>query len=240
MRARRKSWREKRERSLKLLGIYTGVILLIFAIFIPLLNQAGQEELTPDTETAMAEKGELPQAPVAQNGPVESTPVPLTLAKEKTITSSVPVTQSPVTQAPAAEQPEVDLQKTVWPIRGEISQNYGMRYSKTYSDYRFHNGIDIKGKGGSEIRTVLPGRVSAVSRDKSALTTVVIDHGLGWQSIYAQLEDCFVEKGTSVQGGDALGLIGQPGMSELLEGPHLHFALLKNGREVNPLEYLPR
>lgn len=133
----------------------------------------------------------------------------------------------------------VEIKKIIWPVRGEIIRDYGMSYSQTFSDYRYHEGLDIKVKRGTEINTALAGKVVSIDTSKSEGKKVIIDHGLGWQTLYAQLEEVYLKKDQAIKGGEKLGYVGQPGLSEIMEGPHLHFAIMKDGESVNPYDFLP-
>lgn len=226
---------KNQSRALKLLGIYTAVVLLIFAIIIPFLETKIDKQQEKVAETF------VPQDNVPKEEKDDSTPVPVTPAK-----SSVSKTSDPGLRTPDSELGSdhsiavVDLKKIIWPIKADVVQQFGMVYSRTYNDYRFHNGIDIKVNRGSEIVSILPGKVIKVETTGSEVKTILVEHGSGWQSEYAQLENSFVKAGTLVKSGQVLGSVGQPGLSEVLDGPHLHFSLIKNGQEVNPLEYLPQ
>ena len=65
---------------------------------------------------------------------------------------------------------------------------------------------------------------------------VVIDHGNGFQTLYAHLSTILVETGQSVGKGERIGSVGSTGRST---GPHLHFEIRYNGTQCNPFEYLP-
>ena len=64
---------------------------------------------------------------------------------------------------------------------------------------------------------------------------VVIDHGDGYQSLYAHMSSVYVTVGQMVNQGDVIGLVGSTGWST---GPHLHFEIRKNGTRVDPLQYV--
>jgi murein DD-endopeptidase MepM/ murein hydrolase activator NlpD len=63
---------------------------------------------------------------------------------------------------------------------------------------------------------------------------VIIDHGLGVQSLYGHLSSIDVQKGARVEKGH---MLGRSGMTGLAGGDHLHFAMLVNGQAVNPVEW---
>jgi len=237
---------DKQSRALKVLAVYVGVVLLIFAIFVPLLGSRLNEE-----EASALGMGEVltspvsgDQAPVEEAAPEQEAAKSGANAPKPVLPAAVPKTE-PVSKedkasAPVALATAVDLKKMVWPLKGKVLKPYGMVYSPTYSDYRFHQGIDIQGDMGSEIKAVLPGKILEVTTDQFEGTKIIIDHGEGWQGIYAQLEKSYVQAGDLVKGGQSIGVVGKPGLSEVLESTHLHFGLLKGGQGVNPLDYLPQ
>jgi murein DD-endopeptidase MepM/ murein hydrolase activator NlpD len=66
-----------------------------------------------------------------------------------------------------------------------------------------------------------------------------IDHGDGVETYYSSLSEVAVEEGQTVKAGDTLGKAGTSAGSEVEQGPHLHFELLVDGKNVNPQPYLP-
>lgn len=99
-----------------------------------------------------------------------------------------------------------------------------------------HNGLDYSGSAGDPIYAVDSGVVVYSGwSDYGYGNLVVIDHGNGWVSAYAHLNDVYVYCGQSVFQGATIGPMGSTGNST---GPHLHFELSINGAKVNPLNYI--
>lgn len=94
-----------------------------------------------------------------------------------------------------------------------------------------HTGVDLIVAEGTAVRAVLPGRVRLVEVISGYGLTVVIEHGRGWQSLYAHLLDASVRPGEAVVAGQSLGRVGQSGRATT---PHLHVELrrLREGRLV--------
>lgn len=115
----------------------------------------------------------------------------------------------------------------VWPTSGRISQGYRW----------YHQGIDIANKEGPGILAADAGKVVAAGWPTGwgYGNRVTIDHGNGFQTLYAHLSKIYVQPGQSVNRGD---LIGQMGSTGRATGVHLHFEIVKNGVKVNPLNYL--
>ena len=99
-----------------------------------------------------------------------------------------------------------------------------------------HNGLDYSGSAGDPIFAVDSGVVVYSGwSDYGYGNLVVIDHGNGWVSAYAHLNDVYVYCGQSVFQGATIGPMGSTGNST---GPHLHFELSINGGKVNPQVYI--
>jgi murein DD-endopeptidase MepM/ murein hydrolase activator NlpD len=108
---------------------------------------------------------------------------------------------------------------------------YGWRFSTARQAWRMHTGVDLIVAEGTAVRAVLPGRVRLVEVISGYGLTVVIEHGRGWQSLYAHLLDASVRPGEAVVAGQSLGRVGQSGRATT---PHLHVELrrLREGRLV--------
>jgi len=112
----------------------------------------------------------------------------------------------------------------------------------TISGYDFHPelnhwGIDIAGDLGNPIYAADSGViVYAGWNDWGYGNVIVIDHGNGWQTLYAHLSQVLVNCGDFVTGGGLIGYMGSTGNSS---GPHLHFEMSLNGSRMNPHKYYP-
>lgn len=243
--------REKQGRALKNLGIYLAVVLLIFAILVPLIGQKVQARRS-EAAKVLHEAGENASADITvgvQKEVAESS-VDQELSTDKiTAASSNPVIaektppqsqeSTPAAKPVEPQPPAADISKVIFPLKGEIAKPYGMAYSATHGDYRFHNGIDLKAPLGTTVKAALDGKISQIVSTKSEATAVTIDHGGGLFSSYAHLEKSSVKKGQTVQKGQAIGTVGKPGLSEVLDETHLHFTLSREGESLDPLGYLP-
>jgi murein DD-endopeptidase MepM/ murein hydrolase activator NlpD len=116
-----------------------------------------------------------------------------------------------------------------WPVKNaKISSKYGARWGTT------HRGIDIT-SSDKKIKAADNGKVSFAGTQSSYGNVVIIDHGNGYETVYAHLKSYSVKKGDVVQKGDQIGIMGSTGHST---GVHLHFEVRKNGKHQNPLSYL--
>jgi murein DD-endopeptidase MepM/ murein hydrolase activator NlpD len=124
------------------------------------------------------------------------------------------------------------------PVRdGWISSYFGSR-SDPFTGYTaIHRGVDFAGRAGAEVVAVAAGVVTW-SRERFGYGKMVeINHGNGYVTRYAHNERNLVSIGETVQKGQAIALMGSTGRAT---GPNLHFEVLKNGRQVNPLQFIGR
>ncbi|MFO7531887.1 MAG: M23 family metallopeptidase [Candidatus Limnocylindrales bacterium] len=132
-----------------------------------------------------------------------------------------------------------------WPTSGRISQTYGctgFRYNPARGSCRhFHDGIDVVDAYGTPVRAVAVGVVAFAGwnpwDEAGRAWIVVVAHPDGYVSRYGHLTPTDrVRAGELVHTGQIIGKMGNTGRST---GTHLHFELLRGGRDVNPLAYLP-
>ncbi|MBR7129292.1 MAG: M23 family metallopeptidase [Tidjanibacter sp.] len=132
----------------------------------------------------------------------------------------------------------------IWPInrkdlRGPIGA-YGRRLHPIYKRYIHHKGIDFGGRRGDPIYATGNGVVSHTEkglRRKGYGQQIVIDHGFGYKTRYAHLNERLVKKGQEVKRGELIGYMGNTGGST---GPHLHYEVIYMGRDVDPINYFRR
>ena len=107
-------------------------------------------------------------------------------------------------------------------------------YGDREIDQQVHLGVDLASTKGAAVAAANTGRVVFAGFLGIYGNCVIIDHGMGVQSLYAHMSKLDVEKGDTVQTGEA---IGASGMTGLAAGDHLHFTMLVGGRPVNPVEW---
>ena len=116
-----------------------------------------------------------------------------------------------------------------WPAVGEFSSGFGPRGGG------MHHGIDIAAEVGTPIHAVMNGKVSYCAWKSGYGLTVEITHNNGLVTRYAHCSDVYVKVGQNVDGGKTIAAIGMTGH---VTGPHVHFEVLVNGYQVNPMKYL--
>ncbi len=114
-----------------------------------------------------------------------------------------------------------------WPASGRVSQGY----------WSGHTAIDVATWLGAPIAAADSGHVIVAGWDNTGYgNMVVIDHGNGFQTLYAHMNAYYVETGTDVAKGQQIGEVGSTGNST---GPHLHFELRQGTIQRNPIGFLP-
>lgn len=125
----------------------------------------------------------------------------------------------------------------IYPTNGVLTSPFGMRHDPFTGIVTFHNGIDLANAMGTPVHAAMGGRVAYLGMNRGYGRFILIDHGGGFQTLYAHLSKWMVSRGEEVRTGQEIGQMGDTGYST---GPHLHFTIYKNGVPVNPLNYLNR
>ncbi len=124
------------------------------------------------------------------------------------------------------------------PVNGEVVNKFSGDKpvkSKTMGDWRLHTGIDYAVEKGTSVKASGEGTVSKIYNDDMWGTTVEIEHLGGVTTIYSSLSDKVpVQKGQKVESGQAIGTVGNTAKIELSEVSHLHFAVKKDGKYIDP------
>lgn len=133
-----------------------------------------------------------------------------------------------------------NLQREVQPsgrpiLRGWISSYYGMRTHPLSGRREMHKGIDFAGKLGGPVIAVAKGVVTYAGKRYGYGKVIDIAHGNGYTTRYAHNSRLLVSVGDTVEKGFQIAEIGSSGRST---GPHVHFEVLKNGKEINPVRFI--
>jgi len=124
----------------------------------------------------------------------------------------------------------------IYPLKGSrLSSPFGWRNDPFTGERRHHAAIDLSAPQGTVVWAAMDGKVSALGYDRTYGNFIILTHAGGYQTMYAHLYSTSVKKGDTVSKGKQIGTVGNTGYST---GPHLHFAVFKNSRAVNPLDYL--
>ncbi len=115
-----------------------------------------------------------------------------------------------------------------------VASGWGFRIHPIYHTRKFHYGMDFSAKTGTDVFATGNAKVSYVGWRQGFGNTVILDHGYGYQTLYAHLFKSLVHVGQKVKRGDIIALVGNTGASV---GPHLHYEVHQNGHPVDPRNY---
>lgn len=123
----------------------------------------------------------------------------------------------------------------LFPTRGDLSSGFGYRWSPFEHGVAMHEGLDFAAAEGTAVGSAGDGVVKEVERNSTYGLVVDIEHTARITTRYAHLSSALVKKGEKVMRGDLLGQVGSTGRST---GPHLHYEVILDGRQVDPKIYL--
>ena len=119
--------------------------------------------------------------------------------------------------------------------RINLLSGFGMRIHPIHKVPTFHKGIDFTSPSGTPVYATGDGTVVRVEYRKTGYGyNIIIDHGYGYQTLYAHLSKILVKKGEKITKGHMIGKVGNTGTST---APHLHYEVHLNGRAVNPINH---
>ncbi|MBN2373135.1 peptidoglycan DD-metalloendopeptidase family protein [bacterium] len=127
--------------------------------------------------------------------------------------------------------------KLRWPVKGTILIPFGSQYDPVLKRKIVNNGLDIKAPVGSEVFCIASGRVLYSGWFYGYGKLLIIDHGLGYNSIYAHAQDIFVNEGQMVKEGEKVATVGD---TDSFRGPELYFEIRFKGSPVNPAVWLSK
>jgi murein DD-endopeptidase MepM/ murein hydrolase activator NlpD len=125
------------------------------------------------------------------------------------------------------------------PLRSDeishLASGYGIRIHPVYKVRKMHMGIDFSSPVGTPIYATADGTVDKVEFSFSGYGKMVeIEHGYGYRTRYAHMHGFAVRKGQRIKRGELIGYVGNTGLST---GPHLHYEVHVQGKQVNPVYY---
>ena len=197
-------------------------------------NTAGNGGQVSDEDT-MQEPGD--QSPAVQPviGEAEVELPEQTKEPEQTDTPAAAIVSPTPPPTPAA--------LFVWPVNGAVVTAFSGDtpiYDKTMGDWRIHNGIDIESPVNTKVVSMASGVVLEIYDDALLGTTVVVDHGGGLKSVYANLmAQPTVSISQSVGCGEVIGSVGNTALGEWSVVSHLHFEVVLDGIQQDPESYMP-
>ena len=166
--------------------------------------------------------------------------------KEEVITQKTTKNNNTVAKTePKSEPAKVEVVKDpefVMPVSGEVGRGYAkdtLVYSDTLEEWIVHSGIDIKADRTTVVKASESGTITSIKNDPRYGLTIVIEHTNGYKSVYSNLLTTeFVTEGDKVEKGQSIGTVGNSAAFEIVDEPHLHFEILKDGVNVDPNIYI--
>jgi len=127
--------------------------------------------------------------------------------------------------------------KLPWPAGGRVVAKFGRQWNSKLKTTTENPGIDIKGKPGSEIRTVLNGVVTTITYIRGYGTTIIVDHGGGFYTVYSHVTNIQTNVDSEVRAGDVIAYMGDSGS---VNGSMLHFEIWGKSQKLNPEKWLQK
>ncbi len=116
-----------------------------------------------------------------------------------------------------------------------LASGFGLRLHPVYKTWRMHTGVDFTAPIGTPIYATGDGKIVQPNSSMSGYGKfVVVNHGYGYQTLYAHMSKVIVKPGDKVTRGQIIGYVGNSGVST---GPHLHYEVLKNGKQIDPVHF---
>ncbi|MGE0079085.1 MAG: M23 family metallopeptidase [Bacteroidales bacterium] len=116
-----------------------------------------------------------------------------------------------------------------------VASSFGMRIHPFYKVLKMHTGMDFTAPTGTDIYSTGDGVVEKIEYAQRGYGyNVTIDHGFGYETLYAHMSQIIVRTGQKVKRGTVIGYVGNTGTSV---APHLHYEVMRNGEKVNPINY---
>ncbi len=122
-----------------------------------------------------------------------------------------------------------------WPAEGRVITKFGRQWNPKLKTTTENPGIDIKGKPGSEVQAVLGGIVTTITFIRGFGTTIIIDHGSGFYTVYSHVTNVQTNQDSQVRAGDVIAYMGDSGS---INGSQLHFEIYGQGVKLNPEKWL--
>ena len=122
-----------------------------------------------------------------------------------------------------------------WPAEGRIIAKFGRQWNSKLKTTTDNPGIDIKGQPGSAIRSVLGGVVTTITYIRGYGTTIIVDHGGGFYTVYSHVTNIQTVVDAQVRNGDVIAYMGDSGS---INGSKLHFEIWGKGQKLDPEKWL--
>lgn len=136
-----------------------------------------------------------------------------------------------------SSQEEISLGLPIDKNKFLMESGYGERLHPVLGVMRLHTGIDLVAEEGVPVVSTEGGVVIKAQLAEAWGNIIVVQHDGAYSTSYSHLKTINVKEGDRVEKGQKIGLVGHTGLSTK---DHLHFELLKNGKAIDPINYLPQ
>lgn len=160
------------------------------------------------------------------------------VGKEKSVqqTAVRERTEEKISSDPSKKLPKINARsssKFSWPVRGKILSDYGAKNNGLFND-----GINISATKGTAVKAAENGVVAYAGNEVKGMgNLIIIQHDAGWMTVYAHMDSMNVKRGTKVNVGQKIGVVGDTGK---VDEPQLHFEIRKGTKAYNPSNYMKK
>ncbi len=211
-------------------------------------NEIAQEQTIVATEQVSAASNELEaQSSKDAKAAIKKAQISKASEEEKKEEPEVKTEESKkepeVKPTVAAGTLHFDTEKGIaWPVEGEILLDYSMDqtiYFPTLEQYRCNPALVIEGAVNDKVFVAARGKITEITENEVTGCTVKQDLGDGYTAIYGQLKELNFKTGDMVEAGQVIGYVSEPTKYYSTEGSNLYFELRKDGKSINPKDFLP-
>lgn len=128
-----------------------------------------------------------------------------------------------------------------WPVKDDVLMDYSMDktvYFATLDQYKYNPAILIRADVNAKVYAGVAGTVESIATNEDTGMTVVLDLGDGYQAVYGQLKEVEKKEGETIQADEVLGYVAEPTKYYSVEGSNLYFAMTKDEKPIDPMNFL--
>lgn len=236
----------RKNKTLYSCGVIISILIIILVIIFSIYNRKSKQQTNTIVESVSQQEEnntELASTSIDKNiQETEQEILQVIPEKEQSVNTEAKDEIKPTESKPEKQEDISDTLTFNMPVDGEILRDYAkdkLIYSDTLKEWVTHTGIDIKSPKTTIVKSSAPGKITAIKNDPRFGLSVVIEHKDGYSTVYSNLYTAeFVTVGEQVNQGQTIGTVGNTAAFEILDEPHLHFEILKNGVQVDPNMYL--
>jgi murein DD-endopeptidase MepM/ murein hydrolase activator NlpD len=196
-------------------------------------NVTGQDTQTAQTDVSVS----------AQSDEVEAVADEVEAEIPETTETGAEAEETKETSAPVQAAVGNFTEESVldWPVEGSVAMDYSMdttTYFQTLNVYKCNPAMIISAHVGDPVQAAADGTVSSIKMNEETGNTVTVDMGNGYEATYGQMGNLAVKEGDAVTRDTVLGYIEKTTKYYTKEGDNLYFAVTKDGKPVDPVQYM--